>query len=92
MLNAESGGKLLMRTNGANRGYSLLVAELWKLLPGLFEPIECLEFRIEKLEEQQEEAKANERAIVAQVKQNSRDIATMRMRRANGGGRIAIHS
>lgn len=87
-LNAKSGGDLLMPTSGSNRGFTLIVAKIWKLMPDLFQPIDSLEFRIEALEEQQEEAKANERCIVAQVKQNSRDIAAMRMRRANGAGRI----
>lgn len=87
-LDAKHGGRLLIRTSGANRGYMFMPATLARLEPDLFEPVESLEFRVEAVEEKIDEMCSNEKAIVAQVKQNSRDIAVMRMKRTNGGGRI----
>lgn len=87
-LDAKHEHKLLLRTSGANRGYSFMPATLARLEPDLFEPVESLEFRVEAVEEKLDELTANERMIVSQVKQNSRDIAVMRMRRSNGAGRI----
>lgn len=80
-LNAKHGGALLLPSEGRTRSHTFYVATLYRLEPDLFAPVEDLTARIDALEEQFEELKANERAIVDQVAANSRAIASMRRRR-----------
>ena len=63
-----------------NRVFTLYPAVLARLEADLFTAVESLDFRIEELEEALDAEREDERAIVAQVKQNSRDIAHMRAR------------
>lgn len=72
---AESGGKLLIPTTGTNRLFRFAPAMLLKLHPEIFDRVESLEGRVEELEEQLGDVKARQKRIVAQVGQNTRDIA-----------------
>ncbi len=77
-LDAKHGGALLIPSDGVNREFTFFPAALARLEPDLFTAIESLEFRVDALEEADEQRRANERDVVAQVRQNSRDIARLR--------------
>jgi hypothetical protein len=71
-------GAVLIPSAGSNRSYTLFPATLARLEPDLFAPIESLEFRVEALEESADGMKLDQRRIVLQVGQNTRDIARIR--------------
>jgi len=74
--NRESGGKLLMTSDGSvNRLYEFAPAVLMKLHPEIFDRIENLEARVDELEEGVGEIRARQRRLGSQVGQNSADIA-----------------
>lgn len=81
--NEALGGMLLRTTAGANRGYTLFWAALAKHDPDAFleDPIDQ-QRRIDVLEDGMSEAIAHQKIIVAQVGQNTRDIARMRRARS----------
>lgn len=79
-INAKHGGQLLIPSQGTNREFTFYPSTLQRLEPDLFVAVESLEFRVDAVEEAVDELKANERDIVAQVRQNSRDVARMRTR------------
>lgn len=54
---------------------------LAKLEPELFVEVDCLDWRVDALEEEIAAMRERGRMIVAQVAQNSRDVARMRGRR-----------
>ena len=68
-------GRLLMPSGGTNREYSFFPAVLARLEPDLFAPIESIEYRLDELEDDVAEMRVREKRIVAQVGQNTRDIA-----------------
>lgn len=77
-LNAKHGGALFLPSTGTVREYHFYPATLARLEADLFTAVESLEFRVDACEEAIDEMKANERDIVAQIRQNSRDIVKMR--------------
>lgn len=80
-LDARHGGRLLIPSEGTNRRWTFYPARLFSLEPDLAAPVESLEFRLDELDEAIDEIRSNERAIVSQVRQNSRDVASMRAKR-----------
>ena len=82
-LDAKHGGALLISTTRTNREFTFYPAALARLEPDLFTAVESLEFRLDAVEESIDEMKANERDIVAQVRQNSRDVARLRAVRSS---------
>lgn len=82
-LDAELGGLLLRQSSGTNRGYWFFPAMLAKAKPELFEHIESLEQRLDDLEDAFSTMKTDQKRIVSQVGQNSRDVDRLkRTRRA----------
>lgn len=71
----ESGGRLLMKTEGVNRLFRFAPSVLVKLHPEIFDRVESLEIRVEELEEGLGELRAHTKRIVGQVGQNTRSIA-----------------
>lgn len=80
-LNVKHGGKLLMPSVGTNRGYTFFPATLARLEADLFAPVESLEFRVDALEEGLDVAREDQRSIVSQTRNNSRDIAQLKRQR-----------
>jgi hypothetical protein len=80
-LDAKHGGALLVSSEGRNRCYTFYPATLFALEPDLFAPVENLEARIDAAEDAVDEMRDNERAIVGQVRTNSRAIAKLRSAR-----------
>ncbi len=81
-LDEKHGGRLLIPSTGMNRAFRLMPATLCKLEPDLFSPVESVEFRLDALEETTEALKLDQRRVIAQVGQNTRDIA--RIQRPKG--------
>lgn len=79
-LNAKHAGALLIPSAGTNRAYTFYPATLARLEPDLFTPVESLEFRLDGVEEELAELRVTQRRTVAQVGQNTRDIARLRTR------------
>ncbi len=77
-LDAKHGGKLLIPTEGTNREFTFYPAVLARLESDLFTAVESLEFRVDELEEGLDRVREDQRAVVSQVRQNSRDIARRR--------------
>jgi hypothetical protein len=80
-LNAKHGGQLLIKSECASRGYSIIIAKLRKLEAELFEPVEPLEFKVEELAELLEQMKSNERAMVKEISRHSLEIIRLKARR-----------
>lgn len=79
-LNDELDGGLLMTTGGKKPEYTFFPARLARDKPEIFEWFESLESRVDELEEGLGDVKAAQRRIVAQVGQNTRDVAKIRSR------------
>jgi hypothetical protein len=79
-LNAKHGGALLRPSVGVNRGYTCLPAPLARLEADLLAPVESLEFRVDELEESLDVTREDQRAIVSQTRNNSREIAQLKRR------------
>src|SRR5690606_37787541 len=83
-LDAKHGGRLLIPSSGTNREYTFYPAVLARLEPDLFSPVESIEFRVDELEatveESFEELTSRQRIHAAQIAQNSRDIARLKVR------------
>lgn len=77
-LNAKHQGKLFLPDEGVVREHRFYPSTLAKLEEGLFSPIASLEFRVDELEDGLDAVRDDQRAIVSQVRQNSRDIARKR--------------
>lgn len=79
-LDGRHGGRLLIPAAGT-REFTFYPATLARLEPDLFTPIESLEFRLDAVEEALDETRSEQRDVVSQVRQNSRDIAALRQAR-----------
>ena len=79
-LNAKHEGKILIPSDGTNRGYALFPAVLWRLEPDLFTPIESLEFRLDAVEESVADLTVKQRATILQTGANTRDIVKLQRR------------
>ncbi len=80
-LNTETGGMLLRTSGGKRPAYTFFVASLAKAKPEVFERIEGLETRVDRLEEQMDDRVSRERLIASQVGANTRDIVRLKARR-----------
>lgn len=80
-LNTKHGGTLLIPSAGTNREYTLLPATLARLERDLFEAIETLEARLDAAEDAIDSVRTDQRDIVAQTRQNARDVAQLRRQR-----------
>lgn len=81
MLNTKHDGQLLIPSAGTNREYTLLPATLARLERDLFEAIETLEARLDAAEDAIDAVRTDQRDIVAQTRQNARDVAQLRRQR-----------
>ena len=79
-LNEKHQGRLLIPSNGTNRGWTFYPATLARLEPDLFAPIESIEVRLDEVEEGLGEVRADLRRTVLQTGANTRDIAKIRSR------------
>lgn len=77
-LDAETGGMLLLKSGGKKPEYTFFPATLAKVKPEAFERMETLDARISTVEAQLESLRREQRMIVAQTGQNSRDISRIR--------------
>lgn len=74
----QLGGKLLLRTQGTNRGYKFYPAALAKAFPELFESLEGVMVRLEDHEERLGDLFHQVRTLTSATAQNTRDIAKIR--------------
>jgi hypothetical protein len=79
-LHEKHGGKLLIPSQGTNREYTFFPSTLARLEPDLFTPIESVEYRLDELEDDVGELRVHQKRIVAQVGQNTRDVARLSKR------------
>lgn len=79
-IDVKHGGKLLIPSEGTNRGYSFWPAVLWKLEPDLFTEIESVAFRLDALEDAFGDMRVQQRATILQTGANTREIAKMQRR------------
>lgn len=77
-LDAETGGMLLLKSGGKKPEYTFFPAVLAKVKPEAFERIATIEERVSALESQVDGLRKDQRMIVAQTGQNSRDIIKLR--------------
>ncbi len=80
-LDAKHDGELLQPSKGTNREYTFMPATLARLEPDLFEPIESLEVKLDALEEDVGELRADQRRIVMQTGANTREIQRLKTRK-----------
>lgn len=76
-LDARHGGQIVTR----GRTWTVRVATLRRLEPGLFVPLEALEWRVDAVEEEIDETRIASAKVAAQCAQNVRDLAWMRRAR-----------
>lgn len=87
--NAELHGMLLVPSQGKNRRYTFSPARLARaiddgrlaLAAGLFDSHDCLEKRVDELEDKLGDLHAAQRIVAAQTGQNTADIAVLKRRR-----------
>lgn len=76
-LNEETGGMLLRPSRGPNRRFTFLAVALRQAKPELFEEVDCLERRVETLEEKTADLELAQRRIIATVAMHSKELSVV---------------